>query len=504
MRTIYTGTQVRTAEKVYLDAGHGPELMRKAAWGLAHHTIGLLRDRGRVYGARVTGLVGKGNNGGDTLWALSFLAKRGVAITAIAINTTADQLHSQGLAAFEQAGGKIVTTIHPTTAAVIDGVFGTGFDGSFDLPQYLRDHHLNIPNFAGVIACDIPSGVVADTGVVHGAALPADTTVTFGANKYGLVAGAGGQHSGTVHVTDIGLTEALEEVDTPWHMVDDHDLATVFGPPPWDDHKYSRGVLSVVAGSAQYPGAAVLVVSAAAATGTGFLSFVAEPPRGRSVGDKVLAATPQAVVEDSVAEKATALIVGPGLGDTVRDHDVAGSALQTAIHQQLPVLVDATGMDILDEQVLSRQLPAMVLTPHIGEMQRLTSRLAPDLEDHPVTEQAQVFAQRFGVWVVLKSSDTYVFAPHGARSIHPSQTSELATAGTGDTLAGILGAAMSSLDPDADDFADQLLLTLSAGVRLHSVAGELAAAEGGVEVSSLQAYIRTAKQQCRTHPGVLE
>ena len=94
-------------------AGDGPVLMRRAAWGLAHHTLQLLATRGRTYGSRVIGLIGKGNNGGDTLWALSFLAKRGIAIAAIPINTTTTDLHPEGLVAFRRAGGRIVDELLP-------------------------------------------------------------------------------------------------------------------------------------------------------------------------------------------------------------------------------------------------------------------------------------------------------------------------------------------------------------------------------------------------------
>src|SRR5690625_3772090 len=105
MYRCYTGAQIRTAEQPRLAAGDGAVLMRTAARGLMHHTVTLLRHRGRIYGSRVVGLVGKGNNGGDTLWALSFLAARGVAITAIPIATQTADFHPEASAAFRAAGG---------------------------------------------------------------------------------------------------------------------------------------------------------------------------------------------------------------------------------------------------------------------------------------------------------------------------------------------------------------------------------------------------------------
>lgn len=493
MQRVFTGTQVRGAETPWLEAGYGPTLMRRAAWGLAHHTRQLLLHRGALYGSRAVGLIGKGNNGGDALWALSFLANRGVAIAAVAITSTVDQLHSEGLAAFQRAGGRMVSSIDAATDVVVDGVFGTGFHGSFDLPGYLTDHDLMIPDSAAIIACDIPSGMLADTGQIPGNALRADVTVTFGAPKVGLLAGEGGQHSGDVNVVDIGLGEELAAVQDPWWIAHEADIGTGYGAPRWDAHKYSRGVLSVVAGSPQYPGAAVLVVNAAAATGVGYISLVGQRPRDNSVADHVLAAHPQVVVEEHVAAKATAVVLGPGLGNTADGQARATAALQAALRQQIPVLVDASGLDMLDEGILAQTFAAMVLTPHIGEMQRLTKRLASDLQEHSAVEQAAAFAQRFGVWIVLKSADTYVFSPGTLRSLHPAKISELATAGTGDTLSGILGAGVAALDAEGDDFHQQLFMVLSAGVRLHSLAGELAAAGGGIVVSTLQEYIREAK-----------
>ena len=494
MQPVFTGTQVRGAEMPWLEAGYGPALMRRAAWGLAHHIRQLLQHRGRVYGSRVVGLIGKGNNGGDALWALSFLAERGVSITAVAITTTPDQLHPEGLARFQRAGGRIVSSIDPTVDVVIDGVFGTGFRGSFDLPGYLRDHALDIPETAAVVACDIASGLVADTGDIPGNVLRADLTVTFGAAKLGLLVGTGGQHSGEVTTVDIGLGAELQAVQDPWWVADQADIRSAYGAPQWDAHKYSRGVLSVVAGSPQYPGAAVLVVNAVAATGVGYMSLVAERPRDNSVAEQVLAAHPQVVLEAQIAAKATAVVIGPGLGDTSEDRERFTEALRAAQRQQLPVLVDASGLDLLDVENLGQNYAAMVLTPHIGEMQRLTQRLAPQLQDESAVEQALAIARAFGVWIVLKSADTYVVSPGHRRSVHPAKTSALATAGTGDTLAGILGAGIAGLDPADETFHDELFTVLAAGVRLHSLAGELAVSDGGVMVSSLQDDIRAAKR----------
>src|SRR5699024_8315955 len=189
-----------------------------------------------------------------------------------------------------------------------------------------RDHALDIPETAAVVACDIASGLVADTGDIPGNVLRADLTVTFGAAKLGLLVGTGGQHCGEVTTVDIGLGAELQAVQDPWWVADQADIRSAYGAPQWDAHKYSRGVLSVVAGSPQYPGAAVLVVNAVAATGVGYMRLVAERPRDNSVAEQVLAAHPQVVLEAQIAAKATAVGIGPAAGDAADDRERVNEA----------------------------------------------------------------------------------------------------------------------------------------------------------------------------------
>src|SRR5699024_12875182 len=129
------------------------------------------------------------------------------------------------------------------TDAVIDGVCGTGFRGSFNLPGYLADHILVIPETAGLIACDSPSGVNSETGEIPGQALAADLTVTFGTAKLGLCMGEGRQHTGEGVVVDIGISSELQGVSDLWWVAEQCEIQTVCGASRWDAHKYSRGLL---------------------------------------------------------------------------------------------------------------------------------------------------------------------------------------------------------------------------------------------------------------------
>ena len=183
MLRAHTGTAVRAAEQPLLEAGQGDALMRRAAWGLAQHVLAELRRRGPVAGSTVAALVGSGNNGGDALWALSFLRRRGVHTVAVPASRSR-ALHDDGHAALLAAGGQVGEQIPSGATVVIDGILGTGARGAFELPDGLV-----LPEGVTVVACDVPSGVDADTGRVLGEAIPAEVTVTFGAVKTGLLLG---------------------------------------------------------------------------------------------------------------------------------------------------------------------------------------------------------------------------------------------------------------------------------------------------------------------------
>jgi len=219
MISAYTGTQIRAAEQPLVESGGGAVLMQRAAYGLANAVIRELATRGiRPYGASVAVLAGKGNNGGDGLFAAALLAGRGMRTTAV---LTAGDAHPEGLAAFERAGGRARTlTDHnagelaAATAeadVVIDAVLGTGARGGLRGPAASLVEQLRAAAHGLVVACDIPSGVDADTGEAHAPVLPADITVTFGGAKVGLLSDPGADFSGRVAVIPIGIENRL-----PW------------------------------------------------------------------------------------------------------------------------------------------------------------------------------------------------------------------------------------------------------------------------------------------------
>jgi hydroxyethylthiazole kinase-like uncharacterized protein yjeF len=279
-RRAYLVADVRAAEERLMATLPDGALMQRAAAGLAAACVDLLREsRGRVYGAKVLVLAGSGNNGGDALYAGALLAGRGAAVEALLLSP--DSAHGGGLAALRQAGGQVVGAMASNRPAdlVLDGIVGLG--GTPGLRPEAADvwhecRQLRDRSGATVVAVDLPSGVGADDGAVAGDHVDADVTVTFGAYKVGLLAGPGAQAAGVVHLVDIGLAPYLEPTGGEFRALTADDVARMLvqhvGPAP-DDHKYTRGVVGVAAGSAQYTGAGLLAVEGASCGLAGMIRF---------------------------------------------------------------------------------------------------------------------------------------------------------------------------------------------------------------------------------------
>jgi len=466
---LYSGEQIRAAEYPLVEAGQGPVLMRRAAHGLAAFVLDLLRNNGRIYGARVLGLIGTGNNGGDGLYALTALRARGVDACAVLVE---DRAHPEGLKDFLAGGGRLLTEVPDDTQVLIDAMLGTGARGAFTMPEIpgLQE----VVRSRAVVACDIPSGVDANTGRCAGEALPAQHTVTFGAAKLGLLLGEGGLLSGDIHTIDIGLQDYLPS-PAAWELIAPEPTRP--RPQP-GDHKYSRGTLQVVAGSAQFPGAAQLTVGAAITSGVGMVRLQADA----GVSAAVMQTWPEAVMSHGRAAKAfdgaTAAAIGPGLGKE-RSRLVEGEAmLRATVESKVPCVLDASGLELLRGDLLSSGNLGgqLILTPHLGEARRLAEEIGDEslqalLEGSPDTlAAARALAESLGATVLLKGPSTVVAGPAGGVPIIVrSATPGLATAGTGDVLTGIIGALLATVsDPQEQDW-----VSLAAeGARIHAAAAQ--------------------------------
>jgi hydroxyethylthiazole kinase-like uncharacterized protein yjeF len=481
MRDAYQVAAVRAAERALMDLVPDGTLMGRAATGLASICAALLRAApGYVYGARVVVLAGRGDNGGDALYAGAQLARRGAAVTAIAAGSTA---HPGGTAALRQAGGRVSDDTGDAAAAlidaadlIVDGLLGIGGHGGLREPFAGLAAGAERARQAGatVVAVDLPSGIDADTGAVEGPAVRADVTVTFGAIKAGLLIDPGAGHAGAVELVDIGLGPYLGTEPAASAPQRD-DIAELLPRPGAESDKYRRGVLGLLAGSDRFTGAALLSAGGAVHGGAGMVRVVTTQVAAVLVRQKwpetVVTVHPDEGDWDLLGSvgRVQAWVAGPGMGT---DPD-AVARLTAILRTDLPVLVDADGLTVLSQhQDLLPRLAPTLITPHAGELARLLGTDPASVEARRL-EHARRAAAQLGVTVLLKGSTT-VIAPSpdaGPVLVNPTGTPWLATAGSGDVLSGLAGALLAQgLAPAQAGLA---------GAYLHGLAGRLAAAGPG-------------------------
>ncbi|MFD5201188.1 NAD(P)H-hydrate dehydratase [Streptomyces sp. NPDC058375] len=435
MRRAYSVETVRAAEAALMQRLPEGALMQRAAAGLAVACGDLLRRNGRVYGARVLLLVGSGDNGGDALYAGARLARRGAGVRALLL--APDRAHPGGLAAFRAAGGQVAGGPDGLGVLdlVVDGITGIGGRGGLreDATELL---HTVTRDRTPVIAVDLPSGVEADTGEVHGEAVRADATVTFGTYKPGLLIDPAAEHAGALRLVDIGLGPDLPE-PPDLEALQYADVAALLPVPGAESDKYRRGVVGVVAGSERYPGAAVLAVAGALRGGAGAVRYVGPG------ADAVIARFPEALVHagpPSKAGRVQAWVVGPGLGDGRQ----AEAAVADVLAADVPVLVDADGLRLLDAETVRTRTAPTVLTPHAGEAAALLGTAREEVESGRLTAVREL-AARYRATVLLKGSTTLIAEARDTPvRVNPTGTAWLATAGSGDVLSGLTGSLLAA------------------------------------------------------------
>jgi hydroxyethylthiazole kinase-like uncharacterized protein yjeF len=465
MRQAWRVVDVRAAEKALMATLPEGTLMQRAAAGLARRCALLLGETGGVYGADVLLLVGSGDNGGDTLYAGARLAARGAQVRALLNNP--DRVHLAALAALRRAGGFTVRELPDRADLVLDGIVGIGASGGLRPPAAaivarLGDLRSRTGERPPVVAVDVPSGVAVDTGDVPGDAVTADVTVTFGCLKPAHVVGRAAARSGHVELVDIGLGPVLR-ADPALRVPDAADIAAWWPRTGPASDKYSRGVVGVATGSARYPGAALLSVSGALAGPTGMIRYA-----GSAAAD-VVRAHPSVIAARRVADagRVQAWACGSGLGTD----DDARTELRSVLATSLPVLLDADALTLLvggrHATDLRRAAP-LVITPHDGEFERLAGE-APGADR--VGAACKLAAWINGV-VLLKGDRTIVATPSGEVWVNPTGTPALATAGSGDVLAGLLGSLLAGgLRPER---------AAVAAAYVHGLAGRRAALDGPV------------------------
>ena len=484
MESAYSVAAVRRAEDAAMAALPEDALMQRAAFGLATRCARiLLEQRGALVGAKVVVLTGSGNNGGDALWAAARLASRGVAVTAILVS---GRWHQAGAAALLRVGGRLEPVevgnygeLIDAADLVLDGILGIGGAGA------LRDPATDLAARAAaaaayVVAVDLPSGVDADTGAVadSAAVVAAQETVTFGCLKPGLLVSPGANFTGRLTLVDIGLP--LGEAGLPVATrVTQSDAASLLPEPGPNDDKYTRGVVGVVAGSPPYPGAGILCSGSARLGGAGMVRYAGSAPVG------VVARWPEVVIASDGPAKAgrvQAWVAGPGAGTDAP----ARQRLVEVLQSEELVVVDADGLTLISaDQGLRDMVGARhaegrvtVITPHAGEFSRLGFELPPDSKADRLGA-VRGAAESLGAVVLLKGHETVVADPGGAVFINTVSDSVLATAGSGDVLAGLLGSLLAAEAARHGSLDDPTVAFISASAALiHGLAGCLAAASG--------------------------
>ncbi len=441
-------------------------------------------------------LAGRGNNGGDGLVVARHLLNAGARVEIFLLGECG-QLTADALLNYEilQKMGK---TINPlvqeqdldkfmlsllSADLIIDAIYGIGFRGKLGEFESRIVKWVNASR-ARVIAADIPSGVEADTGNVHGEAVHADETVTFALPKLGLVLEPGNKYAGELTIADISIPQALLN-DARWktNLIDTKLIRKHFAVRPAESHKGSFGHALMIGGSAGMSGAIIMSSYAALRTGAGLVTAAVPESllnlvdgailevMGRPLDetkDAAISAEALPAIENLLGTSSVCAI-GPGMSGYPEANAILRFVLENA---GIPVIIDADGINALkgDAGILKKRQIPVVITPHPGEMARLTGLSVEEIQQNRM-KIARDFAVEWGITIVLKGNKTVVASPSGSLYINPSGNPGMATAGSGDVLTGIItGLIAQGLKPE--DAA-------VAGVYLHGLAGDRASLHTG-------------------------
>lgn len=486
---------------------------------------------------RILGLVGSGNNGGDTLVALELLVRSGWKVTAYLLRPRSeDDLLLEKL---KQSGGSIIQLEHDSeykilndtldiTRLILDGVLGTGIKlplrGSLsETLKHIRERITTMRDRPVIVAVDCPSGVDCDSGEVAEETIPADLTITMAAVKHGLLRFPANDYVGEIVVVGIGL-ENLPGKIIEWEkitrfVVDSAWVRELLPHRPRNAHKGTFGTVMVVAGSMNYTGAAVLAGKAAYRAGAGLVTLAIPRPLHETLAGQfleatwlllphelgVIAANASSLLLENL-ERVTAMLIGPGFGLDVETREFMDSITGGNLHKrtsgigfipsgikepmrlrdrEIPLVIDADGLKLLAQlDDWDKRIPhESILTPHPGEMAILTGLETREIQADRI-RIAEEFAQKWQHIVVLKGANTVIAAPDGRTAVVPIASPALARAGSGDVLAGLI-VGLRAQSVSAFDSA-------VAGAWIHARSGLLAAIRLGTTISVLAGDILEA------------
>ncbi len=491
-----TGTDMGKLDKFSIDKVGIPGivLMENAALKIVKH-VKLYLEQGQLVGSNVLIVAGKGNNAGDAFAVARHLITGGNRVKLYCLfdkeciagdaRINFDILQHMGaIIEFLQNDSELdgLSSDIKNAQIVIDGIFGTGFRGQ------VQDHIAKIidiinENSKYTIAIDIASGIEAATGRVADTCVQANKTVTFELPKIGQLIYPGAQYTGQLVVESIGMPrQAIESIEICTNLTDSDFVKTVIPKRKAEFNKGSCGKVVVVTGSLGMAGSGCIAAKASLRTGSG-LVYIAGPSSLINIYQSVV---PEAVainLEDNngiVSEESTDTILdilgkcnvaafGPGLSSNNSIYNILSNIAENA---SIPVVLDADALNVLakNTDIFSKFQKDVVITPHPGEMSRLTGLDVSYIQQNRI-EVAKKYASLWGVVVVLKGARTIIANKSGELYINPNGNAGMATAGSGDALTGIIA---SLIGQGADAYEAAV-----AGTYLHGLAGDMAAVSKG-------------------------
>ena len=476
---VLTASQMGAVDRATIESGMpGIVLMENAAHRSVEYIAGKFAP---VSAQRIVVVCGKGNNGGDGLAVARQLYTRfhprelRVVLTCDPCDLRGDaalnlaMLHACGLQEYRDFGPEM-----RTATLVVDAVLGTGLSGPArgDALSAILEINRAFP-FAKVLSIDIPSGLAGDSGAIPGEYVRADATVTFTAPKVCHAMPPAANLMGDLRIAPIGSPPALydDDASVQLSLITPHSIAGIFAPRVKDGNKGKYGHVLVVAGSRGKSGAAAMAGLAALRAGAGLVT-VACP---ESVLSSVAAHAPEIMTEPlpegdafsrivELAEKMTLVAIGPGIGTSDQTRE---TVLRLFGELSKPMVIDADALNCLAGREWKAGAALRVLTPHPGEMSRLTGHGIPQIQANRIAA-ARDYAAARNVTLVLKGERTLLGFPDGRVWINPTGSPAMATGGTGDILTGMLSGLLGQFPDDADR-------AIAGAVYLHGLAGELAA-----------------------------
>ena len=482
MKYLLNHTQMKAVDDFSIRIAGIPSLVLMECAAAA--TVRRLLDR-LTPGARILAVSGTGNNGADAVAAARILHNKGYETAVVIVGHK--EKYSEELKKQQEIIRNLnipeynINDIHfDVFDWILDGLFGIG------LGREIQGEYADVVkkmNESGVKVCavDIPSGVSADDGQVLGCAVKASMTVTFGYMKLGLVLHPGISYAGDVYVEDIGFVRGADAYAGAYVRAFEQKDVKKYLPERFDwSNKGSYGKLLVIAGSKNMGGAAYFCAAAGYRTGVGLVKVLTTEDH-RTMMQQMI---PEAILETYLPEKiradacpgqpfetwfdslirwADAIVIGPGMG---KDAHVSCMLQRLMQQREKPVLIDADGLNVLSENmdILRNHLCPVIVTPHLGEMARLTGKSVRHIQES-LMETCEAFAEDYRVVCVLKDARTIISDGTGHTFVNLSGNNGMSTGGSGDVLAGIIGGLMCQ---NRQQFVEMAAL----GAYIHGLSGD--------------------------------